>query len=290
MKILKKRPIFPLLALGTILTIGALSFAYKPAPKPAPTMPMCHSVEAFAAFADDPAFAAAHPAPLPLNIEHQGRMVDFPVEGGPNGRGFLMQSHGKTNQYLLLFHEWWGLNDYIKNEVSMWSHTLGINVLALDLYDGKVATTAEEAGELMKANDPARSMAIIQGAAKVLGDQADFRTMGWCFGGGWSLQAALLLKDKTKGCVMFYGMPETDLEKLKTLNSDVLFVHASQDQWINDEVVATFESNMKAAEKTLTVQRYDANHAFANPSSPRYNEEAAKAARATVMQYLQNKK
>ena len=287
---MKKQFLLPFLTLGTFLALGALSFAYHPTPKAPAPIPMCHSVEAFAEFADDPEFAAAHPVPLPLDIEHQGRMVDFPVEGGPNGRGFLMQSHGKSNQYLLLFHEWWGLNDYIKNEVSMWSHTLGINVLALDLYDGKVAATAEEAGELMKANDPARSMAIIQGAAKVLGEQANYCTMGWCFGGGWSLQAALLLKDKTKGCVMFYGMPETDVEKLKTLNSDVLFVHASQDKWINDEVVANFETNMKSAEKALTVQRYDANHAFANPSSPRYNEEAAKAARMKVTQYLQSKK
>ncbi|MBN8679349.1 MAG: dienelactone hydrolase family protein [Chitinophagales bacterium] len=280
--------LFSVSVLAGAAVIHAFTVA-KPTPATKNAMPMCHSVDDFAAFANDPAFLAAHPSPKPITVDHQGKMVDFPVEGGPNGRGYLMMSHAKTNKYLLLFHEWWGLNDYIKNETAMWCHDLGINVLALDLYDGKVATTPEEAGNLMKANDPARSAAIIQGAMKVLGENADYRTMGWCFGGGWSMQAALLLKDKAKGCVMYYGMPEKDLEKLKSLSTDVLFIHASQDQWINDQVVADLEKNMKEAGKTVTVQRYDANHAFANPSSPRYNEASAKASRAVVKAYLMGK-
>ncbi len=113
--------------------------------------------------------------------------------------------------------------------------------------------------------------------------------MGWCFGGGWSLQATLLLKEKSKACVMFYGMPEKDVEKLKTLSQNVLFVHAQKDKWINDEVVATFEANMKTAGKNLTVARYDADHAFANPSSPRYHEASAKQARETVKRFLKGK-
>ena len=275
-----------LVATGISLSLVIASFS-TPAKKQ--TMPMCHAVDEFAAFANDAAFMAAHPAPLPIEAVHQGKMIEFPVEGGAVGRGFLMMAHGNSDKYLLLFHEWWGLNDYIKSETAMWCHDLGINVLAIDLYDGKMATTPEDAGKLMQANDPARSAAIIEGAAKFLGDKATFRTMGWCFGGGWSLQAALQLKEKTKACVMFYGMPEKDIEKLKGLNSDALFIHASQDQWITDAVVSEFETNMVAAGKTLTVNRYDANHAFANPSSPRYNDASAKAARAVVKAYLSGK-
>lgn len=286
---MKKQLLLPTLFLsGAALSLLALAFS-TPKEKPVPAMPMCHSVDEFAAFANDQAFLDAHPAPLPVEATHQGTMIEFPVAGGANGRGFLMKAHGNTNKYLLLFHEWWGLNDYIKNETAMWCHDLGINVLAIDLYDGKLATTPEDAGKLMKANDAARSAAIIEGAAKHLGDKADFRTMGWCFGGGWSLQAALLLKDRTKACVMYYGMPEKDVERLKALASDAIFVHASQDQWITDQVVADFETNMKSAGKTVVVHRYDANHAFANPTSPRYNEPSAKAARAVVRTYLASK-
>lgn len=257
------------------------------------SMPMCHdpneATARFASLADDPNFRRAHPDPAATVPVHAGKMVEFPVEGGANGRAFLVNSHAQTDKYLLVFQEWWGLNDYVKNEAAKWSHELGINVLAIDLYDGKVATTSDEAGALMQANDPERSRALILGAAKYAGDKADFRTLGWCFGGGWSLQAALALGNRVKGCVMYYGMPEKDVEKLKTLATDVVFIHATQDQWINDEVVAEFQKNMQAAGKTLTVHRYVANHAFANPSSPRYNEAEAKASRAAVKAYLQGK-
>ncbi len=252
-----------------------------------PTIPMCHDPNAeFAVFAQDKNFRDAHPAPQPVVPKHGGQIVEFPVAGGPNGRAFLIKPHTPTNKYLLLIHEWWGLNNYVMNEATRWSHDLNINVLAVDLYDGKVATTAEEAGKYMQACDPARANAIIESAAKYAGENADFRTMGWCFGGGWSLQTALLLKDKVKACVMYYGMPEKDVEKLKTLSTDVLMVHAQKDQWINGEVVAGFKKNMEVAGEKLTVLEYDADHAFANPSSPKYNEPAAKEARAAVKAYL----
>lgn len=244
---------------------------------------------AFAALANDPAFRSAHPAPGQPELVHGGTMIEFPVAGGANGHGYLIKAHGNTNKYLLLFHEWWGLNDYMRNEASYWVHQLGINVLAVDLYDGKTTNNPDEAGKLMQACDETRARAIIDGAAKYAGEGADFRTMGWCFGGGWSLQATLQLKDKVKACVMYYGMPEKDAAKLKTLNTDVLFIHPEQDKWITGELVSEFEKNMQTAGKTVTVKHYDADHAFANPSSPRYNEAAARQAREVVGAYLKDK-
>lgn len=257
---------------------------------PATNLVMCHgtddAVAGFALFANDKDFRDMHPAPLPTELYANGKFVEFPVEGGSNGRAYLVKAAKKTNKYLLLFQEWWGVNDYVKNEAAMWCKELGINVMAVDLYDGKVATNADEAGKYMQANDPKRSSAIILGAAKYAGDKADFRTLGWCFGGGWSLQASLLLKEKSKACVMYYGMPEKDLDKLKMLNAPVMFMHANMDKWINADVVSAFESNMKAAGKQLEVHHYDADHAFANPSSPRYNEASAKASRELVKAFL----
>jgi len=268
-----------------VLALSACQYA-----EPSANLAMCHdpndALEEFSLFANDKNFRNAHPSPLPTETIAEGEIIEYPVEDGANGKGYLLKAKKKTNKYLLLFHEWWGLNDYIKNETALWGKELGINVLAIDLYDGKVATTSDEAGALMKANDPKRSSAIILGAAKYLGDDANFRTMGWCFGGGWSLQAALLLKEKAKGCVVYYGMPEKDVEKLKTLQCAVLMIHPTQDQWINAEVVSDFETNMKAAGKKLSVHHYEANHAFANPSSPRYNEAEAKAARKVAKAFL----
>lgn len=251
---------------------------------------MCHNPQAqFASFANDPSFRDAHPSPEPFDGEFTGQMVKFPVVGGADGQAYMVQSKKKTDKYLLLFHEWWGLNDYIRKEADMWAKELKVNVLAIDLYDGKVAQKPEEAGKLMQSVDPKRLEAIILGAGQYAGPKADFRTMGWCFGGGWSLKAALALKDRTKKCVMFYGMPEKDVEQLKTLSTDVVYIHPTQDKWLTDEVVAEFEKNMKAANEKLTVYNYNADHAFANPSSPNYNGPAAKASREIVKKYLKGK-
>ncbi|MCS7035090.1 MAG: dienelactone hydrolase family protein [Saprospiraceae bacterium] len=245
---------------------------------------MCHAD--FAAFADDPAFRQAHPTPQPVALLHGGRPVTFPLDDSTTGRGFLALAHRQTNQFLLLFHEWWGLNDHIRNEAIRWAHDLNIHVLAIDLYDGRVAATADEARQLMQGCLPERAERIIRGAAAFLGEQADFRTLGWCFGGGWSLKAALLLGERAKGCVVYYGMPERDAERLKALRTDVLFVHAKRDRWITDEVVASFADSMRAASKTLHLREYDADHAFANPTGQRYHEPSAQEARAATLEYL----
>jgi carboxymethylenebutenolidase len=243
----------------------------------------------FAALALDQNFRNAHELVTTTDTVFSGSMVRFACSSGDSASAYLARPDVPTDKYLLLFHEWWGLNDNIRREADEWCTTLGINVLALDLYDGKLATTPDEAGKLMQGNDAKRSEVIIGGAVKWAGDKADFRTCGWCFGGGWSLRAALAIGPRAKACVVYYGMPEQDVEKLRTLGCDVVFVHASKDKWINDEVVANFETNMKKAGKSVQVHRYDADHAFANPSGPRYQATEATEARKVVTNYLSKK-
>lgn len=243
----------------------------------------------FAALANDAGFRNAHVLADAIATPDKGKMIRFAVPGADSANAYYVAATQPTQQYLVLFHEWWGLNDFVKREAEQRAEALGMNVIALDLYDGKVATTPDEAGQFMKACNETRARAIIGGAAAWAGPQAEFRTCGWCFGGGWSLQGALALGDRAKACVMYYGMPEKDVEKLKALNCKVLFIHASKDKWINDEVVAGFEKNMSAAGKSLRVERYDADHAFANPSGPRYVETAAKTANMVANDFLKMK-
>src|SRR5690606_8087111 len=141
--------------------------------------------------------------------------------------------------------------------------------------------------QLMQSLNADRVNAIIEGALKKIGKNAKIATTGWCMGGGWSLQAALMGGKSTLGCVMYYGMPEKEVEKLKTLNSDVVFVNALQDEWITQDVVNDFKKNMEAAGKKLTVLEYDAPHAFANPSNPQYHKEFTEDAFKAVVKYLQ---
>jgi carboxymethylenebutenolidase len=78
--------------------------------------------------------------------------------------------------------------------------------------------------------------------------------------------------------VIYYGRLGNDAQALSALKGPVLGHFATQDQWINKSMVGGFEKAMDQAGKTYTSHWYDANHAFANPTSPRYDEPDAKLA------------
>ena len=95
-------------------------------------------------------------------------------------------------KYLLIFHEWWGLNDYIKEQVGHWHRKLGgkVTVIALDMYDGKVASDRETAAGLMQALNENRSTALIEGILNTISEDASVATLGWCMGGGLKIGRA----------------------------------------------------------------------------------------------------
>ena len=242
----------------------------------------------FASLADDKSFVKEHLNPIPFVASiNLGENFTFKAADGTDAHGYMIKAAKPTNNYLFVIHEWWGLNDYIKEVSGKLSKDLGnVNVIALDLYDGKVATTQEMAGKYMQGADEIRIKNIINGAIKLVGPNAKIATIGWCFGGGWSLQTALLAGKQNIATVMYYGMPETSVDRLKTLNSDVLGIFANKDAWINPKVVAKFKENMEKAGKTLILKQYDADHAFANPSNPIYNSVAASDAYAATLSFL----
>ena len=134
----------------------------------------------------------------------------------------------------------------------------------------------------------ARLVAIVNGATTFAGKKAKIANVGWCFGGSWSLKSALLGGKQTIGSVMYYGMPVKDVEKLKTLNSDVLGLFATE-QYISQQVIEDFAANMKTANKKLTYKIFNAVHGFSNPSNPKYDEAASKEAYSMAIGYLKEK-
>jgi carboxymethylenebutenolidase len=246
------------------------------------------STAEFAMLASDDKFRSAHLDPLPFRfVPESGKDITFKTSDGVDGRGFEIKASTETNVTVFMIHEWWGLNDYIKQEAEKLQQELGnVNVVALDLYDGKVATTQQEAGKYMGEAKEERIRTIISGALEYVGPKAKIGTIGWCFGGGWSLQTALMAGKRTAACVMYYGMPEADIAKLKGLNGPVLGIFGSKDAWITPQKVKEFEANMKKASKKLTVKMYKADHAFANPSNPKFDKEAASDAHKVAVAFL----
>lgn len=252
---------------------------------------VCHSQpNDMSEMAADPAFQMLHEAPLPYVYAGAGESVSFDTPDGQKASGFLLKAPKESKKWLLVYQEWWGLNDHIKRQAEMFYNDLkDVNVIALDMYDGQVASTPQDAGKLMQGAKAERLEAIIKGAIAYAGPKAKFGSVGWCFGGMLSLKSAILEGKQAAGCVMYYGRPEKDVEKLKTLNTDVLGIFGSQDKGINPVMVSEFEANMKTANKKVTVKMYDAGHGFANPSNPVYNKAFADEAYSLALAYLKEK-
>ncbi len=243
------------------------------------------------ALAMNKAFKASHEPPAPINyVPEKGSTISFPVAGGADGNAFFVPSDNPTDNVLFVFHEWWGLNDYIRREAERWQTMLGgnIEVYAIDLYDGKSAVTPDEAGKLMGSLDPQRAQAIITGALKKAGKK-NIATIGWCMGGSWSFTAAVLAGAQAKGCVMYYGFPEKNANAIKPLRCDVLYIRANQDGFIKMGDVEDFEKKVSATGHNITLDAYDAVHAFANPSNPKYDVKSAGLAQIEALKFLKGK-
>jgi carboxymethylenebutenolidase len=253
--------------------LAALLFAGHPQ-----TASCCGSM---AAFANDPAFIAAHPNPLPFDFAPKdGHNVAFKASIGSDARGYYVPPVAGDHAAVILVHEYWGLNDYIRQEAERLHQNTGYAVLAVDLYDGKIATDSTTAAQYMAGVDEERCIAIVDGAIHALKNNTfgfkptTIGTVGYCFGGGWSERTAVVGGKNIQACVVYYGMPDMRPESLAMLKAPVLMFQGKQDSWINDKVVSQFEAAMRKAHKSLEVRAYDAPHAFANPSNPKYNAAA----------------
>lgn len=193
---------------------------------------------------------------------------------------------------LIVIHEWWGLNDNIEMMADRLAGE-GYTALAVDLHNGKVATTPEEARALTQAasQNPERVEANLQQAYQYLETEqqaSKIASIGWCFGGSWSLNTALLLPNQLDATVIYYGgQLVTDANRLSTLKMPILGIFGELDQNPPVETVKQFESALKSVGKSPEIYIYEgANHAFANPSGTRYNPEAAEDAWDKTVAFL----
>lgn len=237
-------------------------------------------------FVNDATFRNSHHLPSPVTLDSFGTMVQYLSNDGSKQQAYFIKKES-AKKTLLVFHEWWGLNDNIKKECQSISNEVAdANILALDLYNGQVASTPDDAGKFMKLVKYQNTIDNIQGAINHFAKGQDLATIGWCFGGGWSLQAAIVGGAQVKACVIYYGMPEMDAKKLNQLKAPVLGLFAEKDAWITPEVVKNFEDVMKALGKDFKHYSFPAEHAFANPSSDRYNQDEAKKANKLAIAFL----
>lgn len=192
---------------------------------------------------------------------------------------------------VIMIHEWWGLNEHIKNQADILAKE-GYVVLAVDLYRGEVAADSNRARELTSSvrNNSASAIDNLQSAVNYVKslemvDGSRIASLGWCFGGDWSLQLALNSSENPLAAtIVYYGRPVTDTASLSSISWPILGIFGDQDQAIPVESVKQFTSALNASGVTNEIYLYEGvGHAFANPSGDNYApKETADAWQKTI--------
>jgi carboxymethylenebutenolidase len=172
---------------------------------------------------------------------------------------------------LVVIHEWWGLNDWVKEQASKLADQ-GYVALAVDLYRGKVATTPDMAHEIMRGVPEDRAKRDLHAAVEFLKSQPNVKkdrigAIGWCMGGGYALDMALQEPDLA-ATVINYGHLATDPDSLKKINAPILGLFGAQDHGIPPTDVRKFGETLDQLGKKIDIKIYDdAGHAFENPNN-----------------------
>lgn len=290
------RAILLIAAAITLLMTGRAAAAEPAAPKPAASAPK-PADDATSAMAH----AHAHDTPVPTAaVGRPGGPHEVSVEtvayakvGGKAVNGFLARPKDakQGGPGIIVIHEWWGLNDNVRDQArQLASH--GYTALAVDLYDGTVAENSDQAQAVMKKvmSNPEAAQDNLKQAYDYLHDKqgaGKIGVIGWCFGGGWSLQTGLLLPGKIDAVVVYYGWPEQDKEKLSKLTAPLLGNYGAEDKSITPDVVKQFQALLAELHKSADIKIFPgAGHAFANPSGKAYVKPAADEAWDRTLAFL----
>ena len=192
---------------------------------------------------------------------------------------------------VILLHEARGLTDNIRARADRLAGE-GFIVLAIDLFGGSLAANAEEARLQMVSvvENPDSARENIRQAYSFVRDTAGaprVGSLGWDFGGGWSLNTAMLFPDSLDAAVIVYGQVSNDPDALGPVTAPILGLFAGQDRSIPAASVRSFEDALESLGKNYEIHTYpDADHDFADPSSRSYQQSVAEDAWQRILDFL----
>ncbi len=200
---------------------------------------------------------------------------------------YIARPHDKTTAAVVLIHEWWGINDHIRDLAGRYAKE-GYLCVAPDLFRGRVAADAEEASALMQALDIEDGMETIHKAiheTQRVYEVDRFGITGFCMGGTFALRAACEIPELAAASPFYGDIPEEEV--LKKLKVPTLFIAANKDGWITPEKVETLRQAAQKYRFPVEIVSYDADHAFFNDTRPQvYNAKAGADAWQRVLNFF----
>ncbi len=231
--------------------------------------------------------------PLLLLLAAAPDMVSYP-SGGETVKGLLvLPTTGGKHPALIVIHDWMGLNDFAKRKAQFFADQ-GYVALAVDLYRGPVATDPDTAHQLSRGLPEDRAKRDLAAAFAYLATRPDVEptriaTVGWCMGGGYSMQEALQ-EPRLAAAVIYYGALPTDAGAIARIKARLLGNFGEEDRGIPPSAVQAFATTAHAAGVSADFKEYaGAGHGFASSSDPKvFRPEVAKEADARTDAFLKS--
>jgi dienelactone hydrolase len=218
---------------------------------------------------------------------------------GTKFKGLLAWDDSATGKRpgVLVFHEWWGLDDYAKKRAEQLAG-MGYVAFAADMYgEGKLTEHPEDAGKM--ANAVRMNKLLWQGRAKaaydVLSkdehvDPAKIAAIGYCFGGSTALELTYSGADLKAVSTFHAALPTPTPEEAKAIKAKVLVNHGADDKFIKPDAIKAFREPLDAAKVNYHFESYlGAVHSFTVPDAGKrkidgmaYNAEADKKSWAST--------
>jgi carboxymethylenebutenolidase len=227
-----------------------------------------------------------------MSDENPRQNVTFASNGG-QAHGYLATPASGQGPGLVVIQEWWGLDDHIV-EIADRLAAEGFVALAPDLYGGRVAHDAGDAGKYMGALPAEQAARDLGGAVDYLlasdaVTSAKVGTVGFCMGGGFVLQLAVQQGDKIGAAVPFYGVGQGVPESFAGLTAPVQGHYGENDAFYPAAAARELEAKMRS-ESAGSVEffYYPAGHAFHNDKDKMgtYDADNAKLAWDRAIAFL----
>lgn len=187
---------------------------------------------------------------------------------------------GKKLRAVIMIHEFWGINDNIRSMARTLAKQAGYAVLAVDLFKGQSTRDPNQAMQLVKSvrDNSHEAISNLQAAVKYVSslpfvNSSKIASIGWCFGGGQSLQLALHSEQHPLAAsIAYYGTPlVTDKQELSKIKWPVLGIFGDHDHANPLPLINTFKAALDNDGITNEILIYKGlGHAFANPSGTNY--------------------
>ena len=217
----------------------------------------------------------------------------FP-SGSGEAHGYLALPPGGSGPGVVVIQEWWGLTDHIADVADRLAAE-GFVALAPDLFGGRTAHDADEAGRLMGELPVEQAARDLAGAVDLLlaTDAVTSRSVGaigFCMGGGFVLMLAAQQGDRVGAAVPFYGVGPAVPQTYRGLTAAVQGHYGERDDFYPAQAARAQEQQIREESSAPAVEFhfYDAAHAFYNDSNAlgTYDPAAAQTAWTRAVQFL----